>query len=89
MLVIMIYVIVFCSLFWVFVKSILNKMDEMKNVNEDKKIKISWWVVEDFTGCRGNVHSVFVNEKDPKNIDKIVLKEFKNKINYDWKIEKE
>jgi len=56
---------------------------------DDKKIKINWWVVEDFTGCRGNVHSIFVNEKDPKNIDKIILKEFKNKINYDWKIEKE
>ena len=63
-------------------------------LNDKDKVRVRWWVMEDFTGCRGNVHFFDVDLKDFSGGDKLkevrrqIKKEFNSKVSYEYNWEK-
>ena len=90
-IVLIIYFFAFLFVFWCVARNQDKDVEDDLGVKE--KVRVRWWVTEDFTGCRGNVHSFEADLKGLsgsvdrlKELRKQIRKEFESKVSYhyDW-----
>ena len=89
----LLYVFVFIELFSLRKKEKQNENKDMEKkckIGCKDKVRVRWWVTEDFTNCRGNVHFFDVDLKDFSGGDKLkevrrqIKKEFDDKVSYKY-----